>query len=125
MFKNASKLKLRFSTSKGNLTVEQLWDLSLEELDSLAVRLEKEYKESKGKSFLVKKTSKDARIKLRFNIVLEVLEAKVEENEAAQLSLDNKAKKERLLSVLAKRQDESLENMSEEQIKKELKKLEQ
>lgn len=28
MFKQASKMKLRFATSKGNLSVEDLWDLS-------------------------------------------------------------------------------------------------
>lgn len=32
MFKQASKMKLRFATSKGNLSVEDLWDLSLTEL---------------------------------------------------------------------------------------------
>ena len=26
MFKQASKMKLRFATSKGNLSVEDLWD---------------------------------------------------------------------------------------------------
>lgn len=123
MYKQASKLKLRFITTKGNLIVEQLWDLSLEELDSLAVSLEKDYKESKGKSFLVKKTNKDTRIKLRFNVVLDILETKMEEVEESRLSLDNKVKKERLLNILAKKQDESLENMSEADLQKAIDKL--
>lgn len=35
MYKQASKMKLRFATSKGNLSVEDLWDLSLPALDRL------------------------------------------------------------------------------------------
>jgi hypothetical protein len=37
MYKEAAKQKLRFATNKGNLSVEQLWDLNLTDLDSLAV----------------------------------------------------------------------------------------
>ena len=79
MYKEASKLKLRFQTTKGILSVEQLWELSLTELDALAVSLEEEYKNSDGKSFLDKKTEKDKMVKLRFDIVLNVLNTKVEE----------------------------------------------
>ena len=50
-FKQASKEKLRIQTNKGLLSVEQLWDLSLSDLDILAVSLENEYKESGKKSF--------------------------------------------------------------------------
>ena len=52
-FKLASQQKLRFKTNKGDLSTEQLWDLSLEDLDALAVALEAQHKQSAKKSFLV------------------------------------------------------------------------
>jgi hypothetical protein len=36
IFKLASQQKLRFQTPKGSLSTEQLWELSLDELDALA-----------------------------------------------------------------------------------------
>ena len=44
MYKKASKLKLRFQTQKGNLSVEQLWDLSL---DDLKIEVKKQYEINK------------------------------------------------------------------------------
>ena len=69
MYKEASKQKLRVQTNRGCLSIEQLWDLSLAELDALAVTLEEEYKDSKGKSFLDKKSKKDKTLKLQFDII--------------------------------------------------------
>ena len=89
-FKLASQQKLRFQTNKGLLSVEQLWDLSLEDLDALAVSLETEHKESGKKSFLVKTSAKDKTAKLRFDVVLDVLNTKVE---AEQAALAEKGKK--------------------------------
>jgi hypothetical protein len=122
MYKQASKLKLRFLTTKGTMSVEQLWDLSLSDLDSLAVSLEEAYKNSKGKSFLTKKTEKDKTIKLQFDIVLDVLQTKVEDNEAAQIAENNKAKLHKALEIRHKVQsvaeEEKIANMSEKEFEK-------
>ena len=89
-FKEASKQKLRFSTPKGTLSTEQLWDLSLVDLDTLAVDLNTKYEESKGKSYLEKRTTKDKNIKLQFDIVLDILQTKVAEMEAATEARETK-----------------------------------
>ena len=65
-YKLATQQKARFQTKRGLLSTEQLWDLSLNELDELAVSLENEYKESGKKSFLVAKSVKDKTTKLKF-----------------------------------------------------------
>jgi hypothetical protein len=121
MYKEASKLKLRFSTTKGNLTVEQLWDLELTDLDSLAVSLEEAYKNSKGKSFLTKKTVKDKAIKLQFNIALDVLESKIEEEAALTEASENKKHNEKILGLIAEKQDEELKGKSVKELSKMLK----
>ena len=69
-YKKGTKQKLRFVTPVGLLSIEQLWDLKLEDLDALAVTLEKKYKESGKKSFLEVDSKKDKEIKLKFNIGL-------------------------------------------------------
>ena len=44
MFEKASRIKLRYSTNRGVLSVEDLWDLSLEQLDPIAINLSKRLK---------------------------------------------------------------------------------
>lgn len=121
IYKAASKLKLRFQTTKGTLGVEQLWGLSLAELDALAVSLEQAYKDSKSKSFLDKKSEKDKIIKLRFDIALDVLNTKVEEKEAAKKKAEDKEHDQKILSIIKEKQDEALKGKSIKELEKMLK----
>lgn len=121
IYKAASKLKLRFQTTKGTLSIEQLWGLSLAELDALAVSLEQAYKDSKSKSFLDKKTEKDKIIKLRFDIALDVLNTKVEEKDAAKKKAEDKEHDQKILSLIKEKQDEALKGKSIKELEKMLK----
>lgn len=121
MYKEASKQKLRFQTVKGNLTAEQLWDLDLPTLDALAVSLEEQYKNSKGKSFLDKKATKDKTIKLQFDIVLDILQTKMAEAEALTEAQENKIHNEKIMDLISEKQDESLKGKSIADLKKMLK----
>lgn len=120
-YKNASKQKLRFTTNKGVLSVEQLWDLPIEDLDSLAVSLEAAHNQSGKKSFLVKSSEKDKALKLRFDIALDILTTKVEERQAATEAAESKAHNQKILSVIAEKQDESLKGKSVEELEAMLK----
>lgn len=115
-FKLASQQKLRFQTTKGLLSAEQLWDLSLQDLDVLAVSLEAEHKESGRKSFLTKTSAKDKTAKLRFDIVLDILSTKVEEEQAALAEMERKANNQKIISIIADKQDESLKGKSIKQL---------
>ena len=121
MYKTASKLKLRFSTTVGNLSVEQLWDLPLEPLDTLAVSFQEAYEKSDKKSFLVTKSKKDKELKLRFDIVLDILETKVKERDARLEEADNKMHNQKVLGLISKKQDSELENKSIKELEKMLK----
>lgn len=122
MYKEASKQKLRVQTKRGLLSIEQLWDLSLTELDALAVTLEEEYKDSKGKSFLDTKSKKDKNIKLQFDIVLDILNTKVEDKEANQKATETKEHNQKILGIIKKKQDTELAEKSIEELEKMMKK---
>lgn len=118
MYKQAAQLKLRFSTNLGQLSAEQLWDLTLPQLDQLAVSLEEAYKKSKGKSFLDTRTTKDAMIKLQFDIVLDVLTTKKEASDTAKAALAVKAHNNKILELIAGKKDEALAGKSIEELEK-------
>lgn len=115
-FKQAVKQKLRVSTNKGLLSVEQLWDLSISDLDILAVSLEEAYNNSKGKSFLAKKTTKDKDIKLQFDIVLDILETKVAEQEAISEAKEIKEHNQKILKLIEDKKEEDMKGMSVKQL---------
>lgn len=118
MYKEASRQKTRVQTSKGLLSVEQLWDLPLSELDTLAVSLEEKAKNSKGKSFLEKRTTEDKGLKLQFDVVLDVLQTKAEEAEKAKLIAERKLKNQKIREIIAEKQDGALKNKSVAQLEK-------
>lgn len=120
-FKEAVKSKLRIPTIVGLLSVEQLWDLPLAQLDKIAVELEQQYKESGKKSFLVSKSKKDKDIKLAFDIVLEILEDKVEERDLALKASTIKEHNQKIMGKIQEAKDKELDGLSPEELEKLLK----
>lgn len=123
MFKQASKMKLRFATSKGNLSVEDLWDLSLPVLDKLAVSYDEELAKSPRKSFITNDTPSNTELELKFNIVKEIITDKLKEKADRETAKNKAAEKARLTELLAKKQSEKLESLSEDEIKRRLAEL--
>ena len=117
-YKQASREDLRVITTKGPLTVTQLWSLSIPELDVIAVELEAEYQASGKKSFVIKKSKKDTSAKLRFDIVLDILTTKVEEASAASDSIEKKRHNEKIDAIIASKQDKELEGKTVSQLMK-------
>jgi len=115
-FKQASRVGLRFQTNRGNLTTEQLWELSLTDLDTLAVHLETEVEQSSKKSFLLKKTEKSKTAKLKFDIVIDILTTLVEEKEAASKQKETKEHNQKILNLIANKQEQDLQGKSVEEL---------
>lgn len=124
MFKQASKMKLRFATSKGNLSVEDLWDLSLPVLDKLAVSYDEELAKSPRKSFISNDTyAGNVELELKFNIVKEIITDKLKEKSDRDQAKQKAAERAKLLDLLDKKQSEKLENLSEEELRQRLAEL--
>lgn len=125
-FKKASQLKLRFSTNKGILSVEQLWDLTPTSLATLVRSIKSELKNSTIEdelSFLsdVIPTRVDTENLLRFEIAKDVYLTKKAESEALR---DEKAKKEhnqKILELIQNKKEGELQSKSIEELEAMLK----
>lgn len=124
MYKKALRTKLRFSTTKGKLTTEDLFDLSLVDLNNLAIALDKKLSETPRKSFISDIAPDTQEDELRFNIVKDVITLKLAERDAAQNAKAKAAEKAQLLEILHRKQNEALENLSVAEIEAKLAELE-
>src|SRR5574343_149516 len=113
MFEKAVRMKLRWNY-KGVCTVEDLWDLPLKSLDSIFKELNAKHKTQKEESLLSNKSSEDKTLELQIAIVRHIVEVKLAEKEAREQRAEKAEKKQRLLEIIAKKQDEELENKSVE-----------
>ena len=123
MFEKSIILKIRFKTGSGLINTEDLWDLSLESLDSLAKSLNKSLKEATEESFIQKKTSASSTLELKFEIVKFVIKTKLEEMEKAKSATEKRAKKQLLMELIAKKEQEGLSSKSVDELQKELENL--
>jgi hypothetical protein len=123
MFEEASRLKLRFPSPAGNLSVEDLWDLPLTSkvghanLDDIAKKFSKVVADNE-ESFVEKPAPKNATNILAFEIVKHIIKVKLEEREIAKAAVDKKQKRDKIMDILARKQDASLEAMDEAELKK-------
>lgn len=120
IFEQASKLKLRFSSSRGEISIEELWDLSLESLNSLAKAVNKKLKEESEESFIAKKSKANTELELKLEILKHVIASKQESAERAKTRAEKKAHKEFMETLLQRKKLDALESMSLEEIEKQL-----
>lgn len=116
MYKEALQKKLRFKTNKGMITTEDLFDLSLQNLNTLAIMLDKKISEAPKKSFIEELPAEENDDELRFSIVKDVINIKLKARKDNIDKAQANAQKKRILEILAKRNDEELEKKSTEEL---------
>lgn len=131
IFVYASRNKLRFSTIRGELTAEQLWDVPLRSnngfnLNTIAQEASRELKAEQEENFVdaTRKTAEHVRREVALEVVKYVIDAKLSEEEAAKTRAKKRQEKEKLLSILAEKQDGKLSEMSIEDLQKRIAALE-
>jgi len=117
MFEKATRTKLRFE-HKGQLSVEDLWDLSLTDLDKLFGKIEAQREQTQSKSLLKQTTTADKVLTLQSDIVRHVVGVKLQEQEARKGAAERKMKKDRLAEIIARKKESQLEEMSVEDLEK-------
>lgn len=116
MFEVASRSKVRFPF-KGLVSVEDLWDLSTKELDTIFKTLNSQVKQAKEESLLDTKTKEDEVLDMQIEIVKYIVGVKLDEENVRLQARDKKEKKQKLLSILSAKQEEDLQNKSVDEIK--------
>ncbi len=111
IFEYAVRNKVRFPF-KGTISTEDLWDLSLTNLDSIYKILNKQIKQSNEESLLNTKTQTDEELEVQIAIVKHIVSTKLAEQEAREKASAKKAQKQKILAVMSAKQDEALQNRS-------------
>jgi hypothetical protein len=120
MFEKATREKYRFDSPVGPLTVEDLWDLPLTggllppgrsraNLDDIAIGLRRQMLAAETESFVRKTKKNDAVVQTKFAIVKHVIDVKLAEQEAAEKAAANRAKKQKILEIIERKQSAQLE----------------
>lgn len=125
MFEQASRMKLRFALrTKGNVGVEDLWDLPLTDLNAIAKNLNSIIKkQSEEEDFLDERTAANPTDQLRFNIVKHIIGVRKAENQAQNQLREKAQYKQTLLALLEEKQHASLRDMSAEELQAKLESL--
>ena len=109
IFEQATRKKIRFDY-KGQCSVEDLWDLGFEDLNTIYKNL---YAQQEHHSnTLMRNDDSDPILELKIEIVKHIYFTKEKEVKAHENQIARAAKKQRILELIAKKQDESLQEKS-------------
>ncbi|EBW9290197.1 hypothetical protein B7N40_23035 [Salmonella enterica subsp. enterica serovar Bovismorbificans] len=118
MFDKATRLKLRFESNKGLLSVEQVWDLSLTALNEMAKGLSRQVKaaETDEEDFIGTKSAVDSELQLRFDVVKHIIGVKLKERDDSKDAAERKANNQVILELIQRKKQQELENKSVEEL---------
>ncbi len=123
MFEKCVRLKLRFPSPQGALTAEDLWDLPLTStrlnqanLNNIAKGISRQLKAEGEEDFVNPKSGADTVLQVQLDIVKHIIEVKQAENAAERNLIERKQKKERIMEIIAKKQDQELEGKPLEEL---------
>jgi hypothetical protein len=111
MFEKATRLKLRFDF-KGTCTVEDLWDLPLEELDTIFKKLMVEIKAKDEESLLNIQSRDTEKLSLQIEIIKHIVKVRQEENQRALAEKDRADNKQKLMRLIAEKKEDNLRSLS-------------
>ena len=122
MFELASRMKLRFESDRGLLSVEDLWDLPLSSgkvnLNDLAKSVSRSIRETEEEDFVAKKTKMNELQTLQLNILKHIIQYRIDAANEKKSKEEEAAKKKLIASIIEKKKLQSLEDMSIEDLTK-------
>lgn len=116
LFEMATRSKLRFPSTKGELSVEDLWDLSDKDLDVVYKNLKDQEVKSSEES-LLNDANVDPKLTAAIGIVRYIFTTKREEKLAEKERINKKQTQKKYIDALSKKQDEAIEKMSEAELR--------
>lgn len=122
MFEIAVRNKFRFPF-KGAISVEDLWDLSVQQLDGIFKTLKSQEQKAQEESLLETRTPEDEVLKIKIDIIRHIVAVKLEEANQAARAKETRDQKQKILGILAEKQDEDLRNKTPEELRAMLEQL--
>ena len=116
---------VQIHTSKGLLSAEDLWDLSLPSLDTIAKAVNKKLKEESEESFISAKSSANETLELKLEVLKHIIGVKLAEKEATKSRMERLAKIHQLKELAVTKANEQLASKSLEEIQKMIAELEE
>ena len=109
MFEKASRKQLRFNTTAGSVSVERLWQMKISDLialeDSQTEVCEKYAKTTRRKSSRTVAQQDD---ELRLEILTYIIDTLEKENLDANEKIQNKEHNQKIMALIAKKEQENL-----------------
>jgi hypothetical protein len=130
LFERAARGKWRFTTQRGEITAEQLFDLPLEgnngfNLNEVAIAVDNQLETSARKNFVepVKNTAR-AELEGKLELIKLVIASKLADMKASETRVKNAAERQRILDALNAKSDEELKSATKEELEERLAALE-
>lgn len=120
LFELAARKKLRFESSRGLLSTEQLFDLSLQALDQIAIALDKKIRDTAPKSFISDKPAVDSDAQNSLEIVKHIIEYKQKQAAANSRRQELASQRKILQDAIAQKTLEGLVDGSLDDLQKRL-----
>lgn len=119
IFEIATNKHIRFTTSRGDVTTEDLWDIPLSSidgfnLDAIALDLYTAVNKTAAHKSFVAKTSSPADIitQLKFDVVQHIIDSKIERANRVQLRKLRNDKRNQIANIIADKKDDKLKGTS-------------
>ena len=116
LFEMATRNKMRFPSTKGELSVEDLWDLSDKDLDVVYKNLKDQEVKSSEES-LLDDANVDPKLTAAIGIVRYIFTTKRKEKLEEKERINKKQTQKKYIDALSKKQDEAIEKMSEAELR--------
>ena len=111
------KNKFRFEF-KGQISVEDLFDLNLADLDVIYKNLKKEEKDLQGDSLLENDENPKVReVEVKIEMVKAIFDMKKAEIARAERALANKAQKDKILAIIEDKENQELSEKSIDELR--------
>lgn len=116
IFEIAARKAFRFPSNKGDVSVEDLFNFNLSQLDNTARAINKELKSSEEESFVTTRTNANTALAVKLEIVKFVIADKQEEQRKRVDAVARREQKEQVASILAARKHNALQELTTEQL---------
>lgn len=118
IFERASRAKLRFSTSAGVLSIDDLWDMTLPGLNIVAKAVNASLKADQEEDFISDAAPEDTMSMLRMDLLKHVISEKKTQEGRTIAAADTRKRKAVLLELIAEKDNESDKKLSKTQLLK-------